>query len=196
MDMVQLELKRETIFKEAVLSQAEARSMEIIAEAGRQRAKALEAAYAQCEAADPAVIGAKLAREAEQRYASIAGQAHRDLLAWREQLMAELFGEVEEKLEAFTQSEAYEGWLLQKLAAHKQFAGDGEGITLEVRREDEGLSAALQKALPKAAVHAAPDIRLGGVRIAGGHIVYNETLDAKLEDEKKAFYASGRLRLD
>lgn len=195
MDIKPLELKRETIFKDAVLSQAEASSMEVIAEAGRQRAKALEDAYAQCEAADPEMIAGRLAKEAERSYAAISGEAHRELLAWREGLVAELFGDVEARLAKFTSSDAYGPWLLEKLAAHADFTKDSEGITLQLREEDASFAPGLQKALPKATIEYAADIRLGGVRIMGRRVLFDESLDSALLDQKQAFYESGELRL-
>lgn len=196
MDIKPLELRRETIFKDAVLSQAEAGSMELIAEAGRARAKALEDAYASCEAADPALIAKRLARQADRSVAAISGEAHRDLLAWRESLVAELFGEVEKRLAAFTGEEGYTPWLLARLKKHGDFTGPaGAGITLTLREEDKALAPALQDALPQAAVETANDIRLGGVRIANGKILWDETLDAALQAQKQAFYESGELRL-
>lgn len=195
MDIKHLELKRETIFKDSVLSQAEAHSMEIIADAGRQRAKALEDAYASCEAADPELIAARLSREAERRFAAISGEAHRDLLAWREGLVGELFAEVEKRLAAFAATDDYAAWLLAQIEKHRDFAGDGSGITLQLREDDKGQADRLQRALPRASVEYAIDIRLGGVRISNGKILYDETLDAAMEDQKQAFYESGELRL-
>lgn len=195
MDIKPLELKRETIFKDAVLSQAEASSMEVIAAAGRQRAEALEAAYAQCEAADPDMIAGRLAKEAERSYAAISGEAHRELLAWREGLVTELFTEVEARLAKFTASSAYEPWLLSKLAAHEDFTKGGEGITLQLREEDASFAPVLQKALSDAAIEYAADIRLGGVRIAGKRVLYDESLGSALQEQLQAFYESGELRL-
>lgn len=196
MDIKPLELKRETMFKDAVLSQAEAHSMEVIAEAGHARAKALEDAYASCEAADPVLIGKQLAREGDRSVAAISGEAHRDLLAWREGLVADLFGEVEKRLVAFTTGNDYAPWLAGRLAKHKDFTGpDGAGITLTLREEDESFAAALQNALPGASVKTVTDIRLGGVRIANGKVLWDETLDTALEEQKQAFYESGELRL-
>lgn len=191
-----IDLKRETLFKDAVLSQAEARSMEIIAAAGRRRAEALNAARASCELADPALISARLSREARQRFAAISGEAHRELLAWREGLVADLFADVEKRLAAFTQTDEYAGWLLAKLEKHRDFTKqDGEGIFLVLREEDAPLAGKLQSALPKAEIVYALDIRLGGVRISNGKMMHNETLDAAMDDQRQAFYQSGKLRL-
>lgn len=195
MDFEGLELKRETIFKDAVLSQAEARGMEIVANAGKKRAEALEAAYAQCDLADPAVIRKEITIDNERQYASIASEAHKEMLAYREELVAGLFDAVAQKLEAFTREDKYEDWLKARLEKHKDFTGTGEGITLFLREADMRLAEGLKKALPGCEVKAAKEIRLGGLKISNGKVLYNETLDDAMTEQKERFYASGELRL-
>lgn len=196
MDINQIELSRETIFKDAVLSQAEAKSMEIIAEAGKKRAEVLEEAYKLCERADYDTIKAHMAQENEREFATVAGEARRELLHHREKLVEELFGEVEQNLTAFTRDARYPAWVAARAVKHADMAAGGAALAVLVRPADvELLSAALQKALPGCVVRPDEDILLGGCKVSDGRRLQDETLDDALRQARETFYFSGRMRM-
>lgn len=167
----QVALNRETAFRDAVLSQAEAKSMEIIAEAGKKRAKALEEAYQQCEQSDYDVLKRKMDAEKEKEFTVVAGQAKQELLRHREALVDGLFAEVEQRLEAFREGGDYAAWVEARAAKHRELGG---ALTVLVRSADLGLETGLQKVLPGCAVQADETIRLGGCKVSDGRVLFDE----------------------
>ncbi|MDL2253636.1 V-type proton ATPase subunit E [Ruminococcaceae bacterium OttesenSCG-928-I18] len=194
-DFNQMELRRETIFKDSVLSLAEAQSMEIIAEAGKKRAEELEQAYKLSGNADYDTVKEKYFQESNKEFTAVASQARQELLQFREELVEGMFAEVREKLQQFTQSGDYAIWLAVQLKKHAAMAEGGKPLTVYLREADRGEQEALSRVMPAAGFDTDEDILLGGLKVSDGHVLFDETLDEKLREEQQRFYESGEMRL-
>ena len=183
------------MFKEAVLSKAETRGMHMIAEAGKKRAAALEQAYQQVARDATAGVEKRLRAEHDKELASLAGRAQRDLLLYRTELVDGMFARVEAQLEAFAAGEGYAPWCAAKLQAHAAQLDACETPVLYVRPADAA-RAELFQSRPGLRVEADSRIRLGGFLLACGNVLFDETFDAALAEERRAFYQSGVLTLD
>lgn len=195
MDYNQVELRRETLFKDAVLSAAETRSMEIISEAQQKSAQEIAAAKRACKEADHDVIAQGLARDAEREHSALLQQARRELLQHRTQLVDELFAQLRQRLASFAAGDGYAAWLQAKVEKHKADIA-GVPVVIHLRPADMRHADELQQALPGSTVQPSGAILLGGLTITAGKLLYNETLDAALEAEKEQFYKNSSLRID
>lgn len=195
MDFNQIEMRRETIFKDAVLSAAEARSVEIISGAQQQAAKQLAEAQAACKLADHDAIAATLAMDTEREHSAAMQAARQDLLRHRVELVDGLFGEVEQRLATFAQGKDYEGWLVKKIKNEAKNAQKSDEYVVFVREDDIKHKDKLAKALPGARVEVDDTIRLGGAKLKAGRVMYDLTMDAMLEDERERFTQTSGLLL-
>ncbi len=195
MDFNQLELDRQTMFKDAVLSEAEAKSMAIITAAHAEGEEELRKARLLCEEADEASITARLAQAVEKEYSTVAQNTRRQLLLHRAQLVDGLFAEIEKDLADFAGGKGYLPWMKKKLLGYATFAKEHKNVTIFLRPADSKNAAALEKALPGVTVRQLEEIRLGGFRIQGGNQLYDETLDEALAEEKQRFFLESGLRL-
>lgn len=191
----QMELNMETIFKDSVLSLAEAQSMEIIAEAGRKRARELDDAQRHAANAEYEVVKEQYRQERNKEFTSVAAGVRRELLAYREELVDGMFKKVEERLVAFRQSEGYTPWAVKALLRHKGLVETGASLTVYLRSGDEALKEALSKEIEGLSFETDGDIRLGGIKISDGHRLFDETLDGRLREEKERFYETSGLYL-
>lgn len=198
----QIELRRETLFKDAVLSEAEAKSMEIVAEANKTRTRELEQAQLACGTANHDVIQRRLARDNDREYSGLAQQARRDLLAFRAKLVDRVFSEVEARLVAFREGPEYDGWLTARLLECSFVPGaqvlvchtdDPSKSVVQLRRADSAHEDTIKKALPGCTVEYTDDILLGGLRVQRGSFLFDKTLDSALETEKQRFYENSGL---
>ncbi len=182
-DINQLELHRETLFKDAVLNAAETKGMEIIAEAQTKSAEELAKARKLGAHADHDAILARVSRETEKDYSLHAQQERRKLLSYRGELVDQLFSDVEKRLAAFTETKEYDAWLLSRAERHAEL---GPGVVWLARGADIGR---LEKAAKKAGAGLEEDasIRLGGIRLRSGARLYDETFDAALRAERERF---------
>lgn len=195
MNLNQMEMERENVFKDAVLNAAEAKAMEIVAEAAQKREAEIRRAHLRIKETDHNLMEANMKRKAEREFSAIAQQAKKELLEHRAQLVNSLFADVEAKLEAFVQSDAYPEFLCARLQQHTSDFDPAISLTVYLRAQDMEHAKMLKKVVPGCSVQENRDIRFGGLKVADGHRLYDETLDAALEAEREAFYASGELML-
>ncbi len=194
-DLNQLEIRSESLFKDAVLSLAEAKSMEIIAEAGRKRAEELETAYKLAEASDYETVKAKYSLESNKEFMAVSGQVRHELLQYRDELVHGFFEDVREKLYAFVESAAYPAYLAGLLQAHTAMASGGGPLTVWLRGADLPLAETLKSVCPTASFEADAGIRLGGLKVGDGKRLFDETMDEKLRGEMERFTLSGHMRV-
>ena len=188
------EFMQEIVFKDAVLSAAESRRMEIIGQAQHEAAAELAQVQQSCALIDETTINAKYQRDSEREHSSLTLAARAQLMARRAQLVSDIFTQVEQRLAAFTGQEGYRSWLLGRLAAYTVF-GEKGSLTVSLRAQDLPLEADIQKALPGSTVAQDNTIRLGGAKISNGRLLYDETLDSRLEAERQRFYETSGLNL-
>lgn len=194
-NQTEAELRQITLFKDSVLSAADAKRVEIIADAQRESDEALAAARKMCELADHDVIENRLAMDTQRQISAATQVARRELLAVRQTLVESLFAEVEAQLLAFATTPAYGSWLAKKLAAHRGAFAEGAPLTVYVRPADMTHAKALQQALPACAVQPDETILLGGLKAADGQVQFDDTMDLALATEKEAFYSQSGLNL-
>lgn len=188
MDFNAIEVRREGIFKDAVLNAAQSKGMAIIAEAQQKSSRELAQAKALCEEADHEFVARSLAREAEKEHSAALQAARAALLEQRAKLVDELFEDIRAALAEFAAGEEYPRWLAAKAEALAGFAKGGPAPTLHLRPADRRHGEALLKALPCASLAEDPAIVLGGLCLAVGNVRYNETLDAALAAERESFF--------
>ncbi len=220
-DFDRLQVQKGVLFKDAVLGLAETKSLSIISEAGKKRATDLEEAYKLAANSDYEVVKNRYIKENEKQFMSVSTTARREILEERQKLVQELFLAVEDKLQTFTKSNAYPAFLtslLQGGAADighdtpddvpsriagflggllSRVAGGNEEdkptLTVHLRPADQKYTTILQSILPSATFVEDKSIRLGGLKVDDGHIMFDESLDRRLEDAKNRFYESGRM---
>lgn len=195
MDYKQVELTRQTIFKDAILSQAEAKSMEIISQAGKKHDEEVALAQSLCVECDQNTIQANLTRDTERVLSEAAQSARKELLEYRAGLVEKMFAKIEARLVAFTESEEYKDWLVAKLEQHANFHSGTETPVIYLRPSDMDFADFLIQKLPGSTAAALPSIRLGGIKTGFGNILFDDTLDEALAQQRENFYASGRMRL-
>lgn len=195
MDYKQVELSRQTIFKDAVLSQAEARSMEIIAKASKKRADDLQQLKETSETVDYAPIKARLALEKERDLSAAEQRYRKELLEHRALLVSQLFEKIKTRLQKFTQTEGYKDFLLQTLKKHQNFVAEAKPLHIFLRPEDLQYQPELEKAVSGCKIEQESRIEIGGIKISSGNILFDETLDEALAQQKEEFYTSGKLTL-
>jgi vacuolar-type H+-ATPase subunit E/Vma4 len=195
MDFKPMELHPGAGFKDAVLSAAEARKVQMISTAQQESTRQLNEARRHCEEADPAQVNARYAGETRRRQSASTQAARKDLLARRAQLVDEMFGEIERRLSDFAQSEAYPAWLAARLAGYAAVLskGDAGDIVVWLRKADAPHQTAAEKALPGCRVALNESIALGGAKIQAARRLYDETLDAALRREREQFYENSGL---
>ncbi len=219
-DFDRLQTRQGVLFKDAVLGLAEDKSLAIIAQAGEKRANELEEAYKQTAGADYCSVKERYVKENEKEFMAVATAARRELLQERGALVEELFEAVEEKLAAFTKTSAYASFLTSLLQSGADDIGqpmqngvagritgfisgllsrvvqeecDKEAITVHLRPQDNQYIEALRANLPAARFVEDKSIRLGGLKVDDGHIMFDETLDRRLAEAKNRFFESGRM---
>ncbi|MDL2327145.1 V-type proton ATPase subunit E [Ruminococcaceae bacterium OttesenSCG-928-A11] len=195
MNFNQIEMRRETIFKDAVLSAAEAKSMEIISAAQQEAANRLAEAQAGCEETDHDAMMAALAPDTEREHSMALQQARQALLHHRTELVDGLFDDVEKQLAAFAKGPGYREWLLKRLNALAETAQKGDNAKVYVRKEDICLEKELKTAIDAAEVIEDEAIRLGGAKVQCGQLLYDLTLDDALWEEKERFEETSGMTL-
>ena len=182
---------RDNDFKEAVMETARGKAKSILHSAEKKRAKALDEARSHCAEANHDLIAAKYIRRTEQNFSSVAQQKRRELLLYRNELVKDLFKEVSARLADLAAGKEYPAWLLARLEGHS--LPTGKGVEIALRTADMPHAAALEKALPGCKATPDDSIKLGGFNLRLANIRYDDTLDAALEDGKRAFFARSRL---
>lgn len=186
------ELRKETLFKNSILSSAEAKSMSIIADAEHKRQQELDLARSNCENVDQNQVATRYLRSVEKEISAQTQQARKELLLYRATLAQQLFTTVEQQLCQFSGGDAYSPWLAARLAKYEGLSGEKE-LVLYCAKKDVPLLESLCKKLHQCKLEPAPDIHIGGFKISDGHRLFDETLDAGLGLEKENFYAENKL---
>lgn len=196
MDKVQdnkIHIQNETLFKDAVLSGAEAKSMQIIAMANKERADELDTVHLESKLTDHDIVLKKIQQENARNVSGLAQEARKDLLQRRTQLVDDMFSEIQNNLVKFAQSEKYTGWVLGKLEKCCENLGGTGGITVFIRPEDSALEQGITKAVPGCEVKQNNEIKTGGIMVRQGIFLHDLTLDTALENEREYFYENSRL---
>lgn len=196
MDELNKKLERHTVFEDTVIGLAEKKASAIIGEAEKKRSDELRAVRASYDTKDYGNVLHKNKRGQESRLASAAYTSRRTLLQHRMELVQQMFDEVEQKVKEFTAQPAYGQWLQHYAVKHAAMAKENEPLTVYLRPVDmDAHSESLASLLGGAQVKPNSKIKLGGLQITNGHILQNETLDEKFEQEKQRFMLQSNLRV-
>ena len=179
-------------FDDSVMAAARRQAEAIVESARRQAQEEYDAQVAE-RRTDPVVLyRAEAAMRLARQAAAAKQENRRKLLVYRSQLVNALFAELEENLQAYTQTAAYlaaQKARMGRLAARLAEDGvQGRPCTGYVRRDERrDVRDAAAAAFPGCTVCEAPDIRLGGFRLQAGRLLYDATLDYCDGVQRQAF---------
>lgn len=182
------------LFQKAIMEKASAERDQILRETeaftkremDRAKDRQLETMYRDIQAQI-----SEMDLEASRAVAREARTLKQGLYLWREQYLAELLVEVRARLVKFTQSSAYEPFLLEKLRALAQAYPPAATAVLEARSQDVPFIKANNGLYGGCEVRANDgEIQIGGLRMAdeARGIAADETLDNALEQQRVWFH--------
>lgn len=181
-------------FDDSVMAAARRQADAIVEDAKKQAQQLYEQTVAR-QRTDPVVLyRAEASAKLERQIASNKQENRRKLLVYRRQLVNALFAELEEGLQSYAQTDAYladQAACMQKLAGQIAAGGAPAGPCVVYVRRDErdDVCAAARRIFPGCKVTPANDIRLGGVRVQVGNLLYDATLDYSDSAQRQAFLA-------
>lgn len=152
-------------------------------------------AEARCKADFDRTLAAAKSRitaKYQKQMSQVGYQGKTAFLSRRQSLLMQLFGELREKLTAFTASEDYLPWLKKLLSAHQPEAG----AAVLLREADMKLQSELESAAgADVTFRADPAILLGGLSIlsADGRRCENHTLDEAYAAQLRNFYRNHKI---
>lgn len=182
-------------FMDAVSSSTDAAIARAERDAEQKANQYLLDAEARCKADyDRTLTAAKsrITAKYQKQMSQVGYQGKTAFLSRRQMLLMQLFGELREKLAAFTASEEYLPWLKKLLTAHQPEAG----ATVLLREADLRLQAELEKAAgEQVSFRADPAILLGGLSVlsADGRRCDNHTLDEAYASQLRNFYRNHKI---
>lgn len=124
-------------------------------------------------------------------------EKRKELFAKRNAIMSEVLSKAREKLMAFVKTPAYVTFLERSAVAISNVLKKS-GTTLYICRDDEHLAEAIREAYGKICkVEVSNDIKIGGILSVNKSmsLVVDETLDAKLDNQKQWFAENSKLNL-
>ncbi len=132
---------------------------------------------------------AEIREEAGRRICAAENAARASLFHRREAIRREVMEKTRAAVEAFTQSDRYEAFLLASASAiHQRMAGDC--AVLNMRAEDRPFAAAVSARLGHSiTLHIDPAITLGGITVISGDgsLLVDDTLDRRLAEQQTWF---------
>ncbi|MGN0537748.1 MAG: V-type ATP synthase subunit E [Acutalibacteraceae bacterium] len=186
-------------FLKAIEKYAEEQRTKIRSEAETFKEKELEKAEEDGIHEAYVLIQRKMAEIKTEISASLSKQeaaSRKELFIRRNEIMNEVFAKAEKKLQEFVKTEKYKPLLLDSV---KQMSSVLNGnVTLYVRKEDLNLSAEIQKTFGKdCTVEADDKIQIGGIigKSFSMGLIADESLDAKLAEQKEWFCSHSGLRV-
>lgn len=186
------EMHRAERFKSAVLNAAKTRKEEILATANKNAEAKLAEAMLACVPTGYDTTSEQYTLDAKNRHSAALLAAREELFSQRAKLTDEIFAEVEERLEKFTQSDKYEAFIIAKIKSINP-PENKSNLSIYLRPADMHHAKAVQKALPNCTITEDESIALGGVKIASGKILYNYSFGDALAEERELFYQTSGL---
>lgn len=187
-DRTKLDKLSEAVYDEAVKEAAGIRG-----QAARESEELLRAAAEGLKAEIAAMTEnrkAKKKNETNTGAAVYAISSQKKLVAERDALAGEVFGDAERMIREYTKSAEYPAKLAELCGRAREIVG---GVTL--LRAAPADIAMVEAAAPGVKVAADPDIKLGGIVAEGGRLAADLTFDGKLRGERESFAARGVMLL-
>ncbi len=168
--------------KNAMKAEVEAFREEQLARANEE-GTAAAFAFIQTEKAR---FAASLAKEKSQKEAAVK----RELYGKRNKMAESVFVQAEKKLMEFVKSKKYKDYIEESAKNIGGYVGDAQ-TEVFISSSDQGYIPVIQSHIRNCTVQTDSSIRLGGIRASCGSmsILLDETLDTKLEIQKKRFVA-------
>ena len=182
-------------FMDAVSRSTDAEIARAEREAEQKAKQYLLDAEARCKADFDRTLAAAKSRitaKYQKQMSQVGYQGKTAFLSRRQSLLMQLFGELREKLMAFTASEDYLPWLKKLLSTHRPEAG----AAVLLREADMKLQSELESAAgADVTFRADPAILLGGLSIlsADGRRCENHTLDEAYAAQLRNFYRNHKI---
>lgn len=182
-------------FMDAVSRSTDAEIARAEREAEQKAKQYLLDAEARCKADFDRTLAAAKSRitaKYQKQMSQVGYQGKTAFLSRRQSLLMQLFGELREKLTAFTASEDYLPWLKKLLNTHQPEAG----AAVLLREADMKLQSELESAAgADVTFRADPAILLGGLSIlsADGRRCENHTLDEAYAAQLRNFYRNHKI---
>ncbi len=179
------------IFAESINKEAERQKKRIEAETEKYVEQELDKAKKAANAKALAFIGretSKILAESGLDITKKNVEANNMLFMRRREILDGVYASVEEKIAAFTSSEAYSDFLVKSAAATAENL-DESTIVFFLKPDDMKYAALLKDKHPNCTVEADSEIVLGGLKAkdGSGRISLNDTLDIRFEEQKKKF---------
>ena len=129
-------------------------------------------------------------------YAQKEYALRRDLYAERQRIMDEVFAQAQDKLIAYTRSDAYRAGLKDTLQEAAALCGESPCVVC-LKKDDLSLGDGLTALFGSAEVQEDQTILIGGAKVlcAEKGVLLDCTLDAKLEAERRLFTQSSGLKV-
>lgn len=187
-------------FMQAITEHAAQKSRAVHREVTAYKRERLSEAEKQALADSSAMIDrehAALQKQVRLEMSRREFSARRQLLEERRQMTEALFAEAREQLIAFTDSEDYLPFLKASIAVIREQASDKTVFYFSER--DRRRETAVCALLPDGAVpQFTADISIGGVRAYNAEkaIVWDDTLDARLDEQRDWFAASSGMTIE
>ena len=182
-------------FMDAVSRSTDAEIARAEREAEQKAKQYLLDAEARCKADYDRTLAAAKSRitaKYQKQMSQVGYQGKTAFLSRRQTLLMQLFGDLREKLAAFTASEEYLPWLRKLLSAHQPEAG----AQILLREADMKLESELRAAAgADVTFRVDPAILLGGLSVlsADGRRCENHTLDEAYASQLRNFYRNHKI---
>jgi len=140
---------------------------------------------------------AEMKTEISREYSNREMEGRRKLFERRSEIMDEVFDKARERLIEFTKSDSYEKFLKDVVCSVLEIL-NGSDLVLYLRSEDKRFVDALKSSCKTQCEFSVDDsIRLGGVKgySKSQGVIVDETLDARLEDQREWFVENSGLIL-
>lgn len=140
---------------------------------------------------------AEMKTEISREYSNREMEGRRKLFERRSEIMEEVFDKARERLLEFTKSDAYEKFLKDVVSSVLETLNESD-LVLYLRSEDQHFVDTLKSSCKTQCEFSVDDsIKLGGVRgySKSQGVIVDETLDARLEDQREWFVENSGLIL-
>ncbi len=180
-------------FEAVVLDAATRHAQKILQDAKEEGTKEYEALIKNDKADVVAAHKTEIEASLRRKVASEKQENMKKLLVYRKQLVNGLFAQCKESLEQFAATQEYISFCINCIAKH--IKNDGANHTVLLKQEDTLPIEQIQKQWPAALLQTDSSIKIGGVKVRYNNILYNETLDRRLEDERELFVQRSNLHV-
>jgi len=123
--------------------------------------------------------------ENREKVLKLEAELKRKLLLKRENIIDEIFGEIQMKIDEFMKSEEYGGWLERKVRESISEIGGGD-IIIRIMKKDEKYADVLRD-ISGCSVELVGDKFTGGIKVYSGNKFIDYSLKTIIADERAEF---------